>query len=73
MKQTAVEWLYERLERMIPRTPLYNMDKEQYFKQAKEVERQQIEDAFEIGYVNGADHSWSNDGEKYYNETFKNK
>ena len=34
---TAVEWLYERLERMIPRTPLYNMDKEQYFKQAKEL------------------------------------
>ena len=41
MKQTAVEWLYERLERMIPRTPLYNMDKEQYFKQAKEMEKEQ--------------------------------
>ena len=38
---TAVEWLYERLERMIPRTPLYNMDKEQYFKQAKEMEEKQ--------------------------------
>jgi hypothetical protein len=40
---TAVEFLYERLERMIPRTALYNMDKEDYFKQAKEIEKQQIE------------------------------
>jgi hypothetical protein len=38
---TAVEFLYERLERMIPRTALYNMDKEDYFKQAKEMEKQQ--------------------------------
>jgi len=42
-KMTAVEFLYERLERMIPRTALYNMDKEDYFKQAKEIEKQQIE------------------------------
>jgi hypothetical protein len=42
-KMTAVEFLYERLERMIPRTALYNMDKEDYFKQAKEMEKQQIE------------------------------
>lgn len=68
MKQTAVEWLYERLERMIPRTPLYNMDKEQYFKQAKEMEKQQIIDA----YVNG-EHQQGFEGEpeQYYNETYK--
>ena len=41
MTKTAVEWLYERLERMIPRTALYNMDKEDYFQQAKELEKQQ--------------------------------
>jgi hypothetical protein len=41
MKQTAVEWLYERLERMIPRSALYNIDKMQYFEQAKEMEKQQ--------------------------------
>jgi hypothetical protein len=40
-KQTAVEWLYERLERMIPRSALYNIDKMQYFEQAKEMEKQQ--------------------------------
>jgi hypothetical protein len=34
-KQTAVEWLYERLERMIPKTALYDIDKKQYYEQAK--------------------------------------
>ena len=42
---TAVEWLYERLERMIPRTALYNIDKVAYLEQAKEMEKQQIIDA----------------------------
>jgi hypothetical protein len=41
-KQTAVEWLYERLERMIPNTALYDIDKKQYYEQAKEMEKQQI-------------------------------
>jgi hypothetical protein len=41
MKQTAVEWLYERLERIIPRTALYDIDKREYFQQAKEMEKQQ--------------------------------
>ena len=68
MKQTAVEYLIDQL---FPKA----LSAEQYYhiEQAKEMEKQQIEDTFEIGYVNGADHSWSNDGEKYYNETFKNK
>jgi hypothetical protein len=50
-KMTAVEFLYERLERMIPRTALYNMDKEDYFKQAKEMEKQQIEKMYSEGEV----------------------
>jgi hypothetical protein len=50
MKQTAVEWLYERLERMIPRSALYNIDKMQYFEQAKEMEKQQQDD-FAIGFA----------------------
>lgn len=50
MKQTAVEWLYERLERMIPRTALYNIDKEEYFNKAKEMEKQQ-QDEFAIGFA----------------------
>jgi hypothetical protein len=71
-KQTAVEWLYERLERMIPREALYNMDKKQYFEQAKQMEKEQMKEAalnnvttneklrkiFEIQFEN------------YYNETY---
>lgn len=70
---TAVEFLYERLERMIPRTALYDIDKESYFEQAKAIEKEQIVDAFEIGYENGA---CVNEGEsiyygsKYYKKTF---
>jgi hypothetical protein len=40
--KTAVEWLFERLERMIPRTALYNIDKEDYFNQAKAMEKEQM-------------------------------
>ena len=68
---TAVEWLYERLERMIPRTSIYNMDKEDYFKQAKEMEKQQIIDAFNNGYYQET--IGYNASEQYYNEKFKNK
>jgi hypothetical protein len=64
MKQTAVEWLYERLERMIPRSALYDIDKREYFKQAKEMERQQIIDAYwEIPLPE----------EKYFEKTFKSE
>ena len=50
MKQTTVEWLYERLERMIPRTALYNIDKEKYFNKSKEMEKKQRDD-FAIGFA----------------------
>jgi hypothetical protein len=76
---TAVEWLYERLERMIPRTSLYNMDKEDYFKQAKEMEKQQIENAFDDGWNRAnetkqqAYTTLEDIGSNYYNKTFKNK
>ena len=77
--KTAVEWLYERLERMIPRTALYNIDKEDYFKHAQEMEREQIKDAHYDGKGNGINisHSLSRTKEisadEYYNETFKSE
>ena len=41
-KETAVEWLYERLNRLIPTiNPIYNIDKTEYFKQAKQMEKEQ--------------------------------
>jgi hypothetical protein len=62
MKQTAVEWLIE----------IYlttGIDRNVHFHQAKEMEKQQIEDAYRFGlsdeYVIGSQH--------YYNETFKSE
>ena len=72
MKQTAVELLYERLERMIPRSALYDIDKREYFKQAKEMEKEQIINAYQQGY-NNAYFANPLNKEQYYNQTFKNK
>jgi hypothetical protein len=61
MKQTAVEWLQQALEDTI-------LDHEQImqtiglFEQAKEMEKEQIKDAFIVRYT-GTD-------EEYYNETY---
>ncbi len=38
--------------------------------QMLQMEKEQIEDAHEIGYINGGNHKSVN-GEQYYNETFK--
>jgi len=59
MKQTAVEWLSERLERMIPKSALYDIDKKEYIKQAKEMEKQQLKEMYLKGIKN-------------YDPTFKN-
>lgn len=68
MKHTAVEWLYEKLEGMIPRTCLYNMDKDYYFKQAKEMEKQQIVKAAASAYEDMFGTDGTEYGEKYYNK-----
>ncbi len=67
--QTAVDWLFERLERMIPRTKLYDIDKKQYLEQAKEIEKEQIIDACHHGV--DYDKSPYKNAEEYYNETYE--
>ena len=60
MKQTAVEWFYQRI---------LAKDIKEVFEQAKEMEKQQIVDAWNNGFEENrpyVDHS-----EDYYNETFK--
>jgi hypothetical protein len=72
-KQTAVEWIYERLERMIPRTAIYDMDKREYFKQAKQMEKEQIKDAFTDGCIGELyELNAYYTSEKYYNQTYEN-
>lgn len=74
MKQSSIEYLYERLERMMPRTSMYNIDKEDYFNQAKQMHKQEIIEAWENGYTHGAS---ANDepsiyhGTQYYKNTYE--
>jgi hypothetical protein len=71
-KQTAVEWLYERLERMIPITALYNIDKRKYFEQAKQMEKSQIVKARVDGDENHTFNSQMREeyAEDYYKENY---
>lgn len=62
---TAVEWLYNQLDGF--------SDKEwgkidNLFKQAKEMEKENIEEAYNVGTWNKVE-KYKN-GEQYYNETF---
>jgi hypothetical protein len=59
MKQTAVEWLYLQLIKN-PKTPWNDI-----LQQAKQMEKEQIIEAFEHVDFN------LDDGLHYYNETFK--
>jgi hypothetical protein len=62
-KQTAVEWLVDQMD---IKNPAWLKEKIQ---KAKQMEKEQIEDAHEIGYINGGNHKSVN-GEQYYNETY---
>ena len=74
MKHTAVEWLQQALEDTI-------LDYEQImqtiglFEQAKEMEKEQIIDAWRDGWLNDYeyDEDVKNSAEHYYNETFNTK
>lgn len=62
MKQTAVEWLIELLAKEKIAIPDY------IIKKAKEMEKQQIIEAY---YYDPNCCEIKDDGEQYYNETFK--
>ena len=73
MKQTAVEWLFDKL---------WNTDKDKFtwyamLKQAKEIEESQIVDAHIEGQRVFDDYNhtqWTTDqAEQYYSETFKSE
>ena len=68
-QQTAVEWLSERLIRMIPTiSPIYKYDIKEYVEQAKAMEKEQIKDAFKHGEIPPLFDILS--AEQYYNETY---
>lgn len=64
-KQTALYWF---LDRIIENNNLSEIHLSLFdILKAKEMEKEQIIDAFEEGYCNG----YANDAEDYYNETYK--
>lgn len=68
--QTAVEWLVEQLEIFATEQEMNIIEK------AKEMEKEQIKDAYENGLYDGDGRNRSNynmNAEQYYNETFKSE
>ena len=72
MKQTAVEWLAETLR--FANKELY-AEMYEHIEQAKEMEKEQIIDAWRDGWLNDYeyDEDVKNSAEQYYNETFNTK
>ena len=73
MKQSAVEWLLDQLENQVSDDRKQTMSlKVRGFlrEQAKEMEKQQIIDAFNLGQQKEAKQEFWTKGEQYYNETF---
>jgi hypothetical protein len=67
MKQTsAVEWLFEKLDIVDYSSIMFV-----YFEQAKEMEKEQIIDAYNTSFIL-RDKPYST-AEKYYTETFKSE
>ena len=74
MKQTAVEWLVEKIQQAIP-----NFKFDALIREAKAMEKEQIIESWDNGYANGYDlgkhddQPNPDDAEQYYNETFKSE
>lgn len=67
-KQTAVQWLQDSLD--IHFSFEQQMQFEGLFQQALEIEKEQIENAYEVAYMDGYNDN-GKDGKQYYNETYK--
>jgi len=65
MKKTAVEWLRQELLKRDMDISIKDL-----FEQAKEMENEQIIDAYDKGEFN---QGCNGDAEQYYNETFNKK
>ena len=68
MKQTAVEWLENEIAGLDTGMSYHYF--EDKIKQAKEMEKEQIEDAYRTGWIN---YLPDKDSKEYYNQTFKSE
>jgi hypothetical protein len=66
-KQSAVEWFNEEINKLNVGTDA-RVFIAKLFEQAKEMEKEQICNAYRVGWIN---YSPKTDSEQYYNETFK--
>ena len=64
-KQTAVEWLVEKLDQN------FDYVADTLIEQAKQMEKEQIKDAHLIGLITSMEMEATKQSEHYYNETFK--
>jgi len=75
MKQTAVEWLFLQMENLITKAKVTDMDNNDFviekvklLQQAKEMEKEQIINAFNYGQVD-----LGMEADEYYNNNFKSE
>ena len=74
MKQTAVEWLVKELNKMIDFIPMDKWDKiRDIVQQAKEMEKEQIMQAYNDGKAAVINIKNNMSLEEYYDKTFKNE
>jgi hypothetical protein len=66
MKQTSVDWLFQQLWE----TPKDKLTWHSILEQAKQMEKEQIIDAYDKGEFN---QGCNEDAEQYYNENYKSK
>ena len=69
-QQTAVEWLFRWLEDNQESTIKEYV---KAYEQAKAIEKKQIENAYEMGWINGDWKKAPSRGSDYYDQTFKNE
>ncbi len=70
MKQTAVQWLIHQL--ITENEVTLKGENYKLFELAKEMQKQQIIDAHDCGYIDGANKK-NETAEQYYNETYKSE
>jgi hypothetical protein len=75
MKQTAVEWLVQKLAQKGDYGLGFYLENKDEIIQAKEMEKEQIVNAWENGWENDSvrDDEVESAATKYYNETFNTK
>ena len=66
-KQTAVEWFWNQIENTEPNLSWYKI-----LDQAKEMEKHQIIDAYDLGMGHYGGVNRRSDAEQYYTDTYEN-